>query len=379
MIRNEFFFVKTIKESKYILPTGQTVADLMRGIKINDTGELIWNLLQNEISEEKLIEAVINEFGNAIDNQKEIENDIVIFETELRRLGMILDDVLNPCEENLIHKVKIAGTTIAFYGDEGCFPKGFESFYADDSIDEDLRIDITNKKFITRNGNVLVRNSALNVMEIKDGYILRFPETDEIIECNMRKDGTYARFVTYPSMTDQGKEILFHAIRAVFLYNVLPKGFVAIHSASILYKDKAWLFSASAGTGKSTHANYWNKLYGTPFVNGDLNLVKASKEGVFVYGMPWCGTSEIFDVKTYELGGIIFLKRGLEDRVETLSEEEKILLTQQRIISPSWKKEMTEKIFEAVEAFSDNMVAARLVCTKNEKSAAVMKEYLDKI
>ena len=58
------------------------------------------------------------------------------------------------------------------------------------------------------------------------------------------------------SDTDSDKpdisEEIFFAIRTIFLYNASFKGMYAIHSASVLYKDKAWLFSGHSGAGKST-------------------------------------------------------------------------------------------------------------------------------
>ena len=180
-------------------------------------------------------------------------------------------------------------------------------------------------------------------------------------------------------MDETEKELLFHAIRIVFLYKAFLKGMVAIHSASILYKNKVWLFSASAGTGKSTHAGLWKELFDTKIVNGDLNLIGVKNEKPVVYGLPWCGTSNTFDVKTYRLGGVILLKRSRTNFVEDLSEDEKELFVQQRIISPSWDKSFTDTQFEIVEnIIKEGAIVARLNCTKDYEAAIVMKEYIDK-
>lgn len=54
---------------------------------------------------------------------------------------------------------------------------------------------------------------------------------------------------------------LFHAIRLFFLFIAQKKGLFAIHSASILYHDKAWLFS-----GHSGRENQLIQLYGMSFL-----------------------------------------------------------------------------------------------------------------
>ena len=178
-------------------------------------------------------------------------------------------------------------------------------------------------------------------------------------------------------MSDEGKELLFHAIRNVFLYKALKEGIVAIHSVSIDYKGKAWLFSASSGTGKSTHASLWNKLYDTPVINGDLNLLGMKDGKPAVFGLPWCGTSNTYSNKEYELGGIFLLKRNTSDFVEELSDSDRILLVQKRLISPSWDFEMTNKELDIVTELVKNIKVAVLNCTKNDEAARVMKEYID--
>ena len=98
-----------------------------------------------------------------------------------------------------------------------------------------------------------------------------------------------------------------------------------------------------------------------------------------VYGLPWCGTSNTFDVNTYKLGGVILLKRNKENFTEELAKDEKELLLQQRIISPSWDVSLMDKQFEIVENIIENeAVVARLNCTADYEAAIVLKEYIDK-
>ena len=41
MVRNDSFYVQKIEDSSYLIPTGQMVADMMCGVKINSTGEYV--------------------------------------------------------------------------------------------------------------------------------------------------------------------------------------------------------------------------------------------------------------------------------------------------------------------------------------------------
>lgn len=55
--------------------------------------------------------------------------------------------------------------------------------------------------------------------------------------------------------------------------------------------------------------HFGKKLFDTPFLNGDLNLIGKEGDQFVVYGIPWCGTSEIFTVEKKELGGIVLLEK----------------------------------------------------------------------
>lgn len=377
MVRNDSFYIQKIEDSLYLIPTGQMVADMMCGVKINSVGAYIWQLLEKNLTNEEIIDCVVVNFDISEEKKREVSEDINAFLENLFRLGMVYEIEMKTREEAYIKNVRIAGIDIAFYGDDACFPEGLEDFITYDDCKEDLRIELSHKFSLTRNGKVLIRNSTLCVMELDDSYILSFPQTEQIRECELKKDGRLARFVLKSNMDDESKMILFHAIRAVFLYRALDKGLVAVHSASVLYNDKALLFSASAGTGKSTQAGYWKELFGAKEINGDLNLVGEENGVVKVFGIPWCGTSGIREKNDYELGGIIFLKRSLENSVENVKGEEKLLFLQQRIISPSWKREQTEKIFVTVGKLSRKINMYRLFCTKSSQSAHILKEYLE--
>lgn len=74
-------------------------------------------------------------------------------------------------------------------------------------------------------------------------------------------------------------------------------------------------FPGTPAWAKSTHTGLWHQLLGTPFLNGDLNLLGIHENRIMVYGIPWCGTSGIYTTKNYELGGIVLLGRNPYQRL----------------------------------------------------------------
>ena len=117
------------------------------------------------------------------------------------------------------------------------------------------------------------QNSEMTVFENPDRYVVLFPQMQNLYEAHMLKDGTYVRVYCHPQVSETNIENLFHAIRLFFLFTAQRNGLFAIHSASVLYQGKAWLFSGHSGMGKSTHTALWHELFDTPYLNGDLNLL----------------------------------------------------------------------------------------------------------
>lgn len=227
-------------------------------------------------------------------------------------------------------------------------------------------------------GELLLFGSQLDVYRCSGDYMLRFPSNHHLALCTLSFDGKEAVFYYDGSTQQEAVDELFYGFRAAFFYLAALHGKYALHSASNYYQEKAWLYSASSGTGKTTHVKLWEKLYAVPVLNGDLNLLGMEKDEVFVYGIPWCGTSGVYTTKKYPLGGIILLKRGTENRVCKLPQDERQLYTAQRMISPAWTEKQVDDSLLFAEKLSDRIPIRQLYCTQEPSAAAVMKEYIDK-
>ena len=193
----------------------------------------------------------------------------------------------------------------------------------------------------------------------------------------LRKDGTLARFYVVPPYREPLLSDLFHAIRLVFLYMAARHGRLAIHSASLYYRERAWLFAGPSGTGKSTHTNLWNQYFHTPVLNGDLNLISCEKGTPMIHGIPWCGTSGISDTASHPLGGIILLKQSPTNLCQEPAVDEQTLLVLQRSISPAWTEDMLERNLRIAAAVTNSCYITRLFCNREREAAEYMKARID--
>lgn len=380
MKQNQGFILREIANIPYLLPYGQMIADHKRGMKINATGVYLWKLLEQErtLSELLSLSAAYYEIPEA--DMNEFETDIRQFLNQLLAYGIIEDSAAENSASNSDEwLLSIGNLGFRLIGPNAAFPQEFTDFVVKElpQIHQTISLHI-GTPIVQQNGQVLLRNQELVILEQEEQYILLFPQAAQLQEIHLKKDGSLATCYCLPPYTDAFHYDLFHALRLLYLYLAQSKGMVALHSASILYEGKAWLFSGRSGMGKSTHTNLWKKLYDTPIINGDLNLLALENGTPVVYGIPWCGTSGMYDTQTYPLGGIVLLNQAPEDVVEELTADRKQLLVCQRLISPAWSPELFDKSMSVVEKLAEKVLVCKLNCTKEDSAAEVMKDRIDK-
>lgn len=88
-----------------------------------------------------------------------------------------------------------------------------------------------------------------------------------------------------------------------------------MHAAVLEYDGRAYAFTASSGTGKSTHLQLWRRTLGNAVqaVNGDKPLLYASDAEVMACGTPWSGKEGWQRNVCVPLGGLCFISRGEKD------------------------------------------------------------------
>lgn len=376
------FTLRKIKDTCYLLPYGQQIADQKKGFVLNDTSVFLWNALQHNegASPRQLTELLARTYQLDESLFPELLNDVNDFLVQLTGLGMITED-LHLISSQPSASMIIAGIPIKLYGPEELFSECFKPFYKDFSDDAVQNIELVTASPASRYyEQVLLQNSEMTIFENSDRYIVLFPQMKNIYEAHMLKDGSYVRIYCNPLTTDLNTENLFHAIRLFFLFIAQKNGLFAIHSASILYQEKAWLFSGHSGMGKSTHTALWHELWDIPYLNGDLNLLGLQDDHITVYGIPWCGTSGIFTTRQCELGGIVLLGRDPQtDHLEELSPSEKILRVMQRMISPAWKELQLSQSLSFAEKIAEHVPVLHFLCTKNPSAAHTMKAAIDRL
>ena len=83
------FVLREIAGDYIIIPTGKTVIDFNGLITVNEVGAFLWNMLQEEVSLDELLQGVLKEYEVEAEVARE---DIIEFLDNLRDGGILKKD-----------------------------------------------------------------------------------------------------------------------------------------------------------------------------------------------------------------------------------------------------------------------------------------------
>lgn len=129
---------------------------------------------------------------------------------------------------------------------------------------------------------------------------------------------------------DYYEYFLLHYLVTYFILK--EKTAILMHGSAISYHNKAYIFTAKSGTGKSTHVNLWTKYTNAVCINDDKNYLIYENNKIWVYGNPWSGKHSKDENIKVELKSIIYLYQNKDNIVKDLKGINKLKLIMGQII-----------------------------------------------
>lgn len=109
-----------------------------------------------------------------------------------------------------------------------------------------------------------------------------------------------------------------------------------LHSSCVVYEEKAYLFSAPCGTGKSTHTQIWLKQFpGAYILNDDKPAIRITEKGIYAFGTPFSGKTDLNVNKAVPIQGICILARDKTNHIEPISADEALFNILNQTVRPS--------------------------------------------
>lgn len=144
-----------------------------------------------------------------------------------------------------------------------------------------------------------------------------------------------------------------------------------LHSSCVVYDGKAYLFSAASGTGKSTHTQLWLKRFPGSFIlNDDKPAIRITEDGIFAYGTPFSGKTDLNVNTGVPIGGICVLQRGETNHIEKITVEEALFNILNQTVRPYNEEEM-DKLLKTLDKVIENVPVYRLSCNMELEAAEV--------
>lgn len=155
------------------------------------------------------------------------------------------------------------------------------------------------------------------------------------------------------------------------------RNIILFHSTAIEYGGRAYLFTAPSGTGKSTHAALWRKVYKdrVRMINDDKPLIGFDSSTVTVYGTPWNGKHSLGANISAELAGICFLSRGKENRIRRIGGSDALPGLLAQTYRPQGERRVG-LMLEMLIRLSSQIPMYRLECNMEDEAARVSFEAM---
>lgn len=151
---------------------------------------------------------------------------------------------------------------------------------------------------------------------------------------------------------------------------VLAEDILLVHGSTLAMHGEAVIFTAPSGTGKSTHAALWRRVFGEACltINDDKPLVQIGEQQAMIYGTPWCGKHGLQTNTGAPLKAIVILARGEENRIEEVSQQEAFAFMMNQVYRMK-KPEQIRQIIRLLGRLLGMVRLYRLYCNMEPEAA----------
>ncbi len=179
----------------------------------------------------------------------------------------------------------------------------------------------------------------------------------------------------YPLCDDTTALYLYEGY--LFSLQMFRRGGLRFHSSAVVVDDRAYLFSAPSGTGKSTHTSKWLELFGDRayILNDDKPILRIMQDGIYAYGSPWSGKNDISVNLGVKLEAICFLTRSEQNWIKPTEKAEAVFAS----LTACYKKTDSESMslqLDVLEKILNAVPVYKMGCTPTLEAAKMSWETM---
>ena len=157
-----------------------------------------------------------------------------------------------------------------------------------------------------------------------------------------------------------------------FYTQLLRYSGIMLHSSCVVVDDRAYLFTAPSGTGKSTHTDLWLKKFGDHayILNDDKPALRLENDVWYAYGTPWSGKYDLSRNERIPVAGIAVLNRGIRNEIQPFTGFQAISAILDQMLRPAGQEYRT-LILETLDLLLSKVPVWKLTCNMEPDAATV--------
>ena len=187
----------------------------------------------------------------------------------------------------------------------------------------------------------------------------------DMLDNEAREEGMKLRKFTDPFLERT-------AIQWKIADELILRGTLLLHGSTVGLDGGAYLFTATCGTGKSTHTRLWREAFGerAVMVNDDKPFLQITSTGVTAHGAPWSGKHGLDTNISLPLKGICILRRGPENEIKRITPEEAMPMLRHQSHNPADPRAQQE-VASLLKKLAETVPLWEMHCTKSIDAAYV--------
>ena len=228
--------------------------------------------------------------------------------------------------------------------------------------------------------NIIVKCRGKKGFTACKDYLAEFSQEDfSVYVSESILEENYSRLVKFSDdkISNEIIELESVLISQEIARNMLSYNTFLMHGSVVALDNKAYMFSASSGVGKTTRTRLWLSMYpGSLVVNGDKPLIKITDSQAIACGTPWCG-KEGWNTNTMVPLRAIFLLERADERekssIEEISLGKAIPFLLQQTYCPE-EPELMRKTLALLKSLEGKVKIYRFCSTQTEDSIRLAYE-----
>ena len=261
----------------------------------------------------------------------------------------------------------------------------YVSFYNNSGIKSNINILIKPRLYIREPRGNLIHDRELEwYINPNDDYyhylVMRDEKTSKLV-AKMKANREWTDIIISYNPKYPNIEFLIHILLVgiVFRNRIIFHDGIVVHASAVCYKDYCVVFPAPSGTGKSTHAQLWEKYLDAVVINDDHPAIKIIDNKPVVFGTPWAGSTYKYKNTHAPLKAIVILEQAPFNSIRKLNSDEIINHLLPRCFLPYYDKELMKKAMDLFESMISKVPVYMLKCRPDQEAVNVAVKEIENL